>query len=58
MEQKNKHSDTPNFLRLANELSKFKNPYRMADLLLMFVKDGMENSTHTEQSLDLPVGKV
>lgn len=27
-------TDTPNFLRLAQELNKFKDPYKAADLLL------------------------
>lgn len=40
--------DTPNFLRLAKELSRFKNPYKAADTILLFIKDGMEDSTYAE----------
>lgn len=39
---------TPNFLRVARELSKFKNPYKVADKLLLFIKDGMEDGTYPE----------
>lgn len=39
---------TPNFLRVATELSKFKDPYKAADMLLLFIKDSMKDSAHTE----------
>ena len=33
-EMKRAVAETPNFFRLAKELSKFKNPYKAADMLL------------------------
>lgn len=39
---------TPNFLRVAKELLKFKNSYKAADTLLLFIKDGMEDGAYTE----------
>lgn len=40
--------DTPNFFRLARELSRFKNPYKAADTILLFAKNSVEDSAHSE----------
>lgn len=39
-------ADTPNFLRVAKELSTFKRPYEVAGMLLLFIENSMKNSAH------------
>ncbi len=39
---------TPNFLRVAREVSKFKRPYKTANTLLLFVENSMKNSANTK----------
>lgn len=49
MEQDKKRTaitDTPNFLRVAKELSTFKRPYEVTGTLLLFIENSMKDSTH------------
>lgn len=41
-------TDTPNFLKVAREVSKFKRPYKTANALLLFVENSMKNSANTK----------
>lgn len=38
--------ETPNFLRLAQELNKFKEPYKAADMLLAMLSSRKEDGQH------------
>lgn len=49
------HIKKPNLLHLAEELSKSKDPCKMADGLLLLVKSSAENRANAKQDIELLV---